>query len=99
MCIRDRVYAVFCYIQVRYLFGGIETALLQGGYAQYARSGFFPVSYTHLSATSMAVSRGRPSLRSSRPASQMATRMPVTISTLYHWMGPITVLLLSLIHI
>ena len=35
------VYAVFCYIQVRYLFGGIETALLQGGYAQYARSGFF----------------------------------------------------------
>ena len=48
---------------------------------------------TAASATSMAVSRGRPSLRSSRPASQMATRMPVTISTLYHWMGPITVLL------
>ena len=35
------VYAVFCYIQVRYLFGGAEGALLQGGYAQYARSGFF----------------------------------------------------------
>lgn len=35
------VYTVFSYIQVRYLFGGAETALLQGGYAQYARSGFF----------------------------------------------------------
>lgn len=35
------VYALFVYVQFRYLFGGAETALLQGGYAQYARSGFF----------------------------------------------------------
>lgn len=35
------VYAVFAVIQVVYLFGGAETASMQGGYAQYARSGFF----------------------------------------------------------
>ncbi len=35
------VYALFVYVQFRYLFGGAETAVLQGGYAQYARSGFF----------------------------------------------------------
>ena len=35
------VYAAFVYVQFRYLFGGAETALLKGGYAQYARSGFF----------------------------------------------------------
>ena len=35
------VYAVFAVIQVVYLFGGAETAAMQGGYAQYARSGFF----------------------------------------------------------
>ncbi len=35
------VYAVFAVIQVVYLFGGAETAAMLGGYAQYARSGFF----------------------------------------------------------
>ncbi len=35
------VYALFVYVQIRYLFGGQETALLAGGYAEYARSGFF----------------------------------------------------------
>lgn len=35
------IYALFAYVQVRYLFGGAETAMLQGGYAEYARSGFF----------------------------------------------------------
>lgn len=32
---------LFVYVQVRYLFGGAETAAMEGGYAQYARSGFF----------------------------------------------------------
>lgn len=35
------IYAVFVYIQLRYLFGNAETAAMSGGYAQYARSGFF----------------------------------------------------------
>lgn len=34
-------YAVFVYVQFRYLFGGAADAAMQGGYAQYARSGFF----------------------------------------------------------
>lgn len=35
------VYVLFVGIQLRYLFGGAETAAMDGGYAQYARSGFF----------------------------------------------------------
>lgn len=35
------IYALFAYIQFRYLFGGVETAVMKGGYAVYARSGFF----------------------------------------------------------
>lgn len=37
----DVVYLVFCGVQFVYLFGGAQTALMQGGYAEYARSGFF----------------------------------------------------------
>lgn len=37
----DIIYAVFAVIQVIFLFGGAETALMHGGYAEYARSGFF----------------------------------------------------------
>ena len=35
------VYALFVYVQFRYLFGGAEGAQSAGGYAEYARSGFF----------------------------------------------------------
>jgi len=35
------VYGLFVYVQFRYLFGNGETALMAGGYAEYARSGFF----------------------------------------------------------
>lgn len=35
------VYGLFVYIQFKYLFGSGETAMVAGGYAQYARSGFF----------------------------------------------------------
>ena len=35
------VYALFGYVQIRYLFGGAESARMAGGYAEYARSGFF----------------------------------------------------------
>ena len=35
------VYGLFVYVQFRYLFGGAETAKMAGGYAEYARSGFF----------------------------------------------------------
>lgn len=37
----DIIYAVFAVIQIVFLFGGAETAVLNGGYARYARSGFF----------------------------------------------------------
>ena len=37
----DIVYIIFCVIQIRFLFGGAEAAAMAGGWAQYARSGFF----------------------------------------------------------
>lgn len=37
----DIVYAVFAAIQVAFLFGGREAAAMQGGFAEYARTGFF----------------------------------------------------------
>ncbi len=41
----DIVYIIFCYIQVKYLFGGAEEAFMAGGWAGYARSGFFQLVY------------------------------------------------------
>lgn len=35
------VYAFFAWIQFRYLFSGTEAVSMHGGYAEYARSGFF----------------------------------------------------------
>lgn len=35
------VYVLFCLIQIRYLFGGASAAAMAGGWAEYARSGFF----------------------------------------------------------
>ena len=35
------VYGLFLYVQFRYLFGTAQTAFMAGGYAEYARSGFF----------------------------------------------------------
>ena len=35
------VYAVFVFIQFTYLFGNVEIAVMSGGFAEYARSGFF----------------------------------------------------------
>jgi len=35
------IYALFGYVQIRYLFAGAESARMAGGYAEYARSGFF----------------------------------------------------------
>lgn len=37
----DGVYLLFVVIQIAYLFGGAESATMAGGWAQYARSGFF----------------------------------------------------------
>ena len=37
----DLVYVLFCAIQLRYLFGGAEAASMAGGWAEYARTGFF----------------------------------------------------------
>ena len=47
------VYALFTYIQIRYLFMGYEVAAMQGGYAAYARSGFFQL--TAVSVLSLAI--------------------------------------------
>ena len=38
------IYAVFAVIQFVFLFGGAETAAMQGGFAQYARRGFFQLA-------------------------------------------------------
>ena len=38
------LYALFVYVQVRYLFAGAESAAMAGGHAQYARSGFFQMT-------------------------------------------------------
>ena len=40
----DVVYIIFCIVQLRYLFGGAETAAMAGGWAEYARTGFFQLS-------------------------------------------------------
>lgn len=40
----DLVYLIFCAVQFRYLFGGAETAAMAGGWAEYARSGFFQLA-------------------------------------------------------
>ena len=37
----DGVYVVFCAIQARFLFGSEEAVSMAGGWAEYARSGFF----------------------------------------------------------
>lgn len=37
----NAVYLVFVVIQFAFLFGGAETAAMKGGFAEYARSGFF----------------------------------------------------------
>lgn len=41
LVLMDIVYLLFAVIQFAYLFGGGETAAMEGGYAEYARSGFF----------------------------------------------------------
>ncbi len=38
------LYALFAAVQFIYLFGGREAAAMRGGYAQYARSGFFELA-------------------------------------------------------
>jgi hypothetical protein len=37
----DGVYILFCGVQLQYLFGGAEAAVMAGGWASYAREGFF----------------------------------------------------------
>ena len=41
LCALNLVYALFVAVQFVYLFGGVESAAMSGGYAEYARSGFF----------------------------------------------------------
>lgn len=41
LVVMDLIYAVFAAIQFIFLFGGAQTVSMQGGYAQYARQGFF----------------------------------------------------------
>ncbi len=40
----DLVYIVFCIVQIRFLFGGAEAAAMAGGWAEYARTGFFQLA-------------------------------------------------------
>lgn len=42
------VYAAFVYIQINHLFGGAHSAAMSGGWAQYARKGFFELVFISL---------------------------------------------------
>ncbi len=44
LTVLDIIYAVFAVIQFVFLFGGAKTAAMQGGFAQYARQGFFQLA-------------------------------------------------------
>ncbi len=69
----DAVYAVFVAVQFACLFGGAETAAMKGGYAAYARSGFFQLAAVAAinaaaalaagEASALAARRGRRTLR------------------------------------
>ena len=48
VALMDILYAVFVGIQLVYLFGGRESAAMQGGYAEYARKGFFELALVSL---------------------------------------------------
>lgn len=58
----DIVYIIFCYIQIKYLFGGAEEAAMSGGWAEYARTGFFQLVYVtiiNLGLTLLGTDEGR----------------------------------------
>ena len=58
----DIVYIIFCIIQIRYLFGGAEAASMAGGWAEYARSGFFQlvtITFINLGLFLLAADPGR----------------------------------------
>lgn len=58
------IYGMFVYIQFSNLFGGAETAAMTGGYAEYARSGFFQlvaVSGINLCVLALSIHSGRSS--------------------------------------
>ena len=58
----DIVYIIFCYIQIKYLFGGAEEASMAGGWAEYARSGFFQlvtITFINLGLFLLAADAGR----------------------------------------
>ena len=42
------VYIAFVTIQIKFLFGGAETAAISGGYAEYARNGFFQLVFVSM---------------------------------------------------
>lgn len=66
----DIVYIIFCYIQIKYLFGGAEEASMAGGWAEYARSGFFQlvtITFINLGVTLLGTDAGRFASRGGKP--------------------------------
>ncbi len=66
----DIVYIIFCYVQIKYLFGGAEEASMSGGWAEYARSGFFQlvtITFINLGLTLLAADRRRFAGRGGKP--------------------------------
>ncbi len=62
LTVLNLVYAVFVYIQINHLFGGAHHAAMSGGWAQYARKGFFElvfVSLINLSLTGISLRTAR----------------------------------------
>ena len=66
----DGVYIIFCAIQIRYLYGGRTAAVMAGGWAEYARSGFFQlaaVALLDLGLCLLATDAGRFAARGGKP--------------------------------
>lgn len=58
-------YALFVWVQINYLFGGAKSAAMAGGWAQYARKGFFElvfISALNIGLMSLTLQKGQRSL-------------------------------------
>lgn len=80
LCVLNLVYALFVAVQFVYLFGGVESAAMSGGYAGYARSGFFQlvaVTVINVIVGLVAVRFAEPRKASSSKGVQMPSRIVI----------------------
>lgn len=80
LCVLDLVYALFVAVQFVYLFGGVESAAMSGGYAEYARSGFFQlvaVTVINVIVSLVVVRFAEPRTASPSKGTQMPSRIVI----------------------